>query len=107
MSKRLQVLFDESDFGRLKDAARAEGMTLSEWVRQTLRRELRARPGASADRKLETVRAASRHHFPTADIDQMLAEIEQGYGGEAYPTTVATNDADDSAGGDAVHEPGT
>jgi hypothetical protein len=26
-----------------------------------------------------TVRAAARHSFPTADIDQMLAEIESGY----------------------------
>ena len=25
------------------------------------------------------MREAGRHEFPTADIDQMLAEIEQGY----------------------------
>jgi hypothetical protein len=27
------------------------------------------------------VRAAARHEFPTAPIDQMLAEIEAGYSG--------------------------
>jgi hypothetical protein len=26
------------------------------------------------------VRAAAKHAFPTADIDQMLSEIEAGYG---------------------------
>jgi hypothetical protein len=104
MSKRLQVLFNESELRRLHDAARAEGVTLSEWVRQTLRRALRGRPGAGADRKLEAVRAASRHRFPTADIDVMLAEIEQGYGSQPYPA--AATDGDDGAG-DAVHEPGS
>ena len=33
-------------------------------------------------RKLEAVRAASLHTFPTAEINQMLREIETGYGGE-------------------------
>lgn len=106
MSKRLQVLFDESDFRSLKNAARAEGMTLSEWVRQTLRQALRGRPGVSADRKLEVVRAASRHRFPTADIDRMLAEIEQGYGNAGYASGSVSSGADHGAGGDAVHERG-
>jgi hypothetical protein len=30
-------------------------------------------------RKLAAIRAAARHSFPTADIEQMLAEIESGY----------------------------
>ena len=34
------------------------------------------------DRKLDAVRAAARHEFPTADVDAMLAEIERGYLGE-------------------------
>lgn len=110
MSKRLQVLVDEPELRRLKNAARAEGMTLSEWVRQTLRRGLRARPGASPDRKLAAVRAASRHRFPTADVDRMLAEIERGYGAEAYdvgrPTTPGPSRAE-GEDGDSVHEPGS
>jgi len=28
--------------------------------------------------KLDAIQAASRHAFPTADIDQMLAEIARG-----------------------------
>ncbi len=31
-------------------------------------------------RKLDAVRVAVRHEFPTADIDDMLAQIERGYG---------------------------
>jgi hypothetical protein len=34
-------------------------------------------------RKLEAVRLAARHDYPTADIDRMLEEIEQGYAGPA------------------------
>jgi len=37
-----------------------------------------------ADRKVQAIRAAARHAFPTADVEQMLAEIEGGYlGGPA------------------------
>ena len=104
MSKRLQVLFEEPEFQRLQDAARAEGVTLSDWVRRTLRRELRQRPGAGTDRKLEAVRAASRHRFPTADIDLMLAEIERGYGSPPYPAKASN---DDGGADHAVHEPGS
>lgn len=80
MSKRLQVLLEEDELRSMHDFARSQGLTLSEWVRQTLRRVLHQHPAVDVDRKLAHVRAASRHQFPTADIDQMLAEIEKGYG---------------------------
>jgi hypothetical protein len=32
---------------------------------------------------VKVVRAAARHSFPTADVDQMMAEIEQGYLGDS------------------------
>ncbi|HEX6138457.1 MAG TPA: hypothetical protein VF059_12425 [Casimicrobiaceae bacterium] len=57
-------------------------MTTAEWVRQALRAARRARPGASASRKLAVVRKATRHAFRAPDLDRMLAEIEQGYLGE-------------------------
>lgn len=40
-----------------------------------------------AGRKLEAIRSAYEHEFPTADIEQMLEEIERGYLGEADPTS--------------------
>lgn len=54
-------------------------MTVSEYVRQTLRSARREAASGEPARKLAAVRSAARHGFPTADIDQMLAEIERGY----------------------------
>jgi hypothetical protein len=79
MSKRMQVLVDEAEFQRMQASARAQGLTLAEWVRQELRVALQRVSTGDAERKLKAVRSAVRHQFPTADIDQMLGEIEQGY----------------------------
>ena len=67
----------------IRRTARRERLTVSEWVRRCLREARHRRPSRDAGRKLAAVRAAARHGFPTADIDQMLAEIESGY--EARP----------------------
>ena len=79
MSKRLQVLLDESELSELQETARKHGMPVSEWVRRALREARRREAGGGIDSKLRAVRAAARHEFPTANIDQMLAEIERGY----------------------------
>ena len=55
-------------------------MTLSEWARQALREAGRRAPTGQVERKLAAIRAACKHAFPTADVDQMLREIESGYG---------------------------
>jgi hypothetical protein len=81
MSKRLQVLFDDAEMRELQRAARAERMTVAEWVRQTLRAARRRAPTGDAGRKVTAIRKAARHQFPTGDIDDMLAEIERGYVG--------------------------
>jgi len=79
----MQVLFDEAEYERMQALARRRGVTLAEWVRQALRAACRQEPEGDLDRKLAAVRAASRHEFPTAEIDRMLQEIESGYlGGE-------------------------
>lgn len=79
MSKRLQVLLEDGEFGQLRATARRHGMTVSEWVRQLIREGARQDDSGDPARKLEIIRWASEFSFPTADIDQMLAEIEQGY----------------------------
>ena len=79
MSKRMQVLFDEAEYERMQALARRRGLTLAEWVRQALRGASRQEPEGDLDRKLAAVRASARHEFPTADIDEMLGEIEAGY----------------------------
>jgi hypothetical protein len=82
MSKRLQVLLEEREFRQIQRIARGRRMTVAEWVRQALRAASRREPLGDAGRKLEVVRAAARHAFPTGAIQQMLEEIERGYAGQ-------------------------
>jgi hypothetical protein len=83
MSKRLQVLLAEEELREIRRLARQQRMTVAEWVRQSLRAARRREPLGDAGRKLEAVRAAVAHSFPTGDVAQILAEIERGYLGEA------------------------
>ena len=83
MSKRLQVILEDAELREIQRAARRQRMTVAEWVRQALRAARRQEPGGDTARKLEAVRAAVRHSFPTAPIDEMLADIERGYAGRA------------------------
>jgi hypothetical protein len=85
MSKRLQVLLEETEFREIRRVAKRNGMTVAEWVRQALRAARQREPTMEKQKKLEAVRAAVRHEFPTADIGTMLAEIERGYLGEEAP----------------------
>ena len=80
MSIRLQVVTDEDELQAVRAAAREKGMTVSEFVRETLREARRKVGAGDVERKLAAIRAADRLGYPTADIDQMLGEIEQGYG---------------------------
>jgi hypothetical protein len=79
MSKRLQVLLKDSEYSDVRRAARARNISVAEWVRQALR--LACHSGRSNDvrKKLEAIRAAAQFEFPTADIDQMLSEIEGNF----------------------------
>ena len=85
MSTRLQVVLNEAELNEYRRLAARDGLTLSEWVRQKLRRAGRDEPPGNIERKLATLRAAARHNFPTADIDQMLREINSGY--REYPSS--------------------
>jgi hypothetical protein len=79
MSKRLQVVLDEDELADIRKAARRQRTTVSEWVRHVLREARRQEPRGSTSRKMEAIRLAARYAFPTADVDQMLSEIEGGY----------------------------
>ncbi len=80
MSRRLQVLLEEDELDEYREAARRRGVPVSEWVREVLRTAYRDEPRGDLESRLRTVRTAARHEFPTADVDEMLAEIEQGFG---------------------------
>ena len=79
MSKRLQVILDEKEMRDIQRTAKRQQMTVAEWVRQALRAAQRQVPLTDAKKKLGVVRSATRHEFPTGDIDQILREIDQGY----------------------------
>lgn len=73
------MLLDEKDYLQVEELARRDRMTVSEWVRRALHKAGQQEPSVEAGRKLEAVRAAVQHEYPTADIEQMIREIEQGY----------------------------
>lgn len=79
MRRRLQILLREKELAGIERAARRKRITVAEWVRQALRAARRREPLHDSEKKLNAIRAAARHSFPTGEIDQILAEIEQGY----------------------------
>ncbi|MDB4957339.1 MAG: hypothetical protein JWO36_4908 [Myxococcales bacterium] len=80
MSKRLQIVVDDKEMREIERAARMRDLSVSEWVRQSLRKARASEPSGSPAKKLQVIRAAAKYSFPTADIDQMIGEIEAGYG---------------------------
>ena len=80
MSKRLQVLLEESELAEIRRLAKRRNLTVADWVREELRAARRQRPSKDAGKKLTAIREAAKLGFPTSDIRTMLAEIERGYG---------------------------
>jgi hypothetical protein len=85
VAKRLQVILQDPEYREIQRMARSRHMSLAEWVRQALQRARRQEPLGTVEKKLQVIRAAVKHEFPTGDIDQMLAEIESGYGTGPQP----------------------
>jgi hypothetical protein len=79
MPKRLQVILQDPEYREYKRLARSRHMTLAAWVRQALVASRDQQPGGDVQKKLAAIRAAAQYNFPAPDIEQMLAEIEQGY----------------------------
>ena len=85
MAKRLQVILKDPEYREIQRVARSRRMSIAEWVRQALNAARRLEPGTAVGKKLEVIRAAARHDFPTSDIDHMLEDIESGYGVGTHP----------------------
>ncbi len=75
MSKRLQILVPKELDGRLRKAADREQVSMGEWVRRAIEERLEQRAATLPDDPLAALRGLCA---PTADIDDMLAEIECG-----------------------------
>ncbi|CAN5306670.1 antitoxin [soil metagenome] len=63
----------------LRQVAARHGVTVSEGVRQSLRAAQRRESDGDPAGKLARIRVAAGHSFPTADVSEMLAQIEAGY----------------------------
>ena len=78
MSHRLQVLLDEDEHQALKRAARRRGASMSQYVREVLRESWSAEPSSPVEAKLAVVREAAAHAYPTAESEEMEAQIQAG-----------------------------
>ena len=85
MAKRLQVILKDPEYREIQRIARSRRLSIAEWVRQALEQARRREPLGDVDKKLKAIRAAARGDYPSGDIEQMLAEIEQGYGSGQRP----------------------
>jgi hypothetical protein len=79
MSTRLQVSIPDSEMSDIQRLAKRERLTVGEWVRRTLREARAKQPAIDPETKLKAVRRGAKYSFPTADIEQMLGEIERRY----------------------------
>lgn len=80
MAKRLQVILQDSEFKEIQKAANAQRLSIAAWLRQALSEARQREAVGNVGKKLDAVLAATRNSFPTADINEMLAEIERGNG---------------------------
>jgi len=80
MTKRLQVLFDDAELAEIQRLAKRGHLTTAAWVREALRVARDTAGRAEAGQKLRAVREAVSHAYPVGEIDDMLVEIERGYG---------------------------
>ena len=78
MAKRLEIPLDDPEYVAIDEAARRQGISVSEWVRHMLRDAPRYEQNR-AERKRKALERAAQYNHPTADIDQMLQEIKDGY----------------------------
>lgn len=78
MSTRLQIVVSEEEARRLRRSAERAGLTLSEWARRALRRAERTGAASGPERKLQALDRALACGHPTADVEDMLSEIERG-----------------------------
>ncbi|MEX0691275.1 MAG: ribbon-helix-helix protein, CopG family [Gemmatimonadales bacterium] len=76
MSHRLQVLIPDQLDRQVTKAAQREGVSKGEWVRRALDAALR--PTLRVAERADPLDRLGELGAPTADIDDMLADIDRG-----------------------------
>lgn len=79
MSKHLHVLLSDEEMTDIRRLARREGLTVSDWVRRSLRHTHQQQTVSDPETKLKAIRRGAQLSFPTADVEQMLSDIDFGY----------------------------
>ena len=85
MAKQLHVTLPDPEYQEVQQAARSREVSIEEWIRQALVHACRREAQGDVEKKLAAVRVAVQYESPTADIETMLAEIEQGYLSDRQP----------------------
>jgi hypothetical protein len=79
MAKRLQIILPDPEYREIEQEARLRQISIAEWARQVLLHACRREALGEVEKKLAAIRVATQYECPTAGIETMLAEIEQGY----------------------------
>ena len=83
MKKICQVLMEDTEYEDIKHIASRRKMTVEQWIEATVS-EARADYHRRVERIRRVIEEASHKNFPTADIEDMLKEIESGYLDNGY-----------------------
>lgn len=78
MSHRLQVLIPAELDARIRTAAKRGRMSKGEWVRRAIEAALRRPSAEKGAERIDPLARLASLQGPTADIEQMLTEIEAG-----------------------------
>lgn len=73
MSRRLQVLIPDELDARVRKTAARRGLSVGAWVRRVIEDAFRREQAAD-----DPIEALAGLGAPTADIEDMLAEVESG-----------------------------
>lgn len=85
MTKRLQVLLEDTELAEIRALARRRHQTTAAFVRDALRAARAAADYPTVESKLSAIREAVGHAYPAGDVDTIRAEIERGYLGDTPP----------------------
>jgi uncharacterized protein (DUF2344 family) len=79
MNKRLQVLIDKKEYKTFMRIAKAAGLSLGEWVRQSLRKALSEKSLTDHKTKMAKIHKLARSsNLKSGEIEEILEQIESG-----------------------------
>jgi hypothetical protein len=77
MSKRLQIVMPDEDFLALAGAAERRGKSISQLVRDSLRRTVADEIDVDPDARIAAILRFAQSSGPSADIEEILRDLER------------------------------